>query len=186
MGSGKTTVGNLLSRELGVEFFDLDSVIERNSGMSIPELFKEYGEEKFRELERELLKSLLKRSGGFVISTGGGAPAYRDNMELINSFATSVFLLEDFERLWKRIKEDKGRPLVKLGKEEVRELYRKRLPYYRKASVTLECSGKGVKEVVEELLAELLLHFKPQVAPAQNCKETGHKQENKVEVEGHG
>ncbi len=155
MGSGKSTVGKLLSKKTSLPFVDLDSVIVEREGRTIPEIFREEGEEFFRELEREMLISELRREGSFVLSTGGGAPAYRNNMEVINSLATSVFLYADFETLYGRISGDGNRPLASLEKEKLRELYQKRLPFYRKAHFTVDTTGKTPEEVAEEVISLL-------------------------------
>ena len=154
MGCGKTSVGRELSNLLKLPFLDLDSLIVERTKMEIPQIFERFGEEGFRKVEREVLEEVLRKSGSFVLSVGGGAPAYKDNLNLINSFSTSVFLETPFEELWKRISKDENRPLVKLGKERVRELYEKRFPFYRRADFTGNCRGKGVKEVALEV-AEL-------------------------------
>jgi shikimate kinase len=151
MGCGKSSVGRELSELLRLPLLELDSLIVERTGMEIPLIFERLGEEGFREIEREVLKEVLKREGEFILSTGGGAPAYKDNMSLINSFSLSFFLETPFEELWSRISQDPNRPLVKPGKERVRELYRKRLPFYRRADFTVNCRGKGVKEVALEI-----------------------------------
>ena len=155
MGSGKSTVGRLISKRVSLPFVDLDSVIVERAGRTIPEIFREEGEEFFRELERETLISELRREGGFVLSTGGGAPAYRNNMEIINSFATSVFLYADFDTLYSRISGDGNRPLASLDRKKLRELYEKRLPFYRRAHFTVDTTGKMPEKVAEEVISLL-------------------------------
>lgn len=152
MGCGKSSVGTELSHTLKIPLIDLDSLIVKRAGMEIPKIFEKLGEKDFREIEREILKEVLKRDGEFVLSVGGGAPAYKDNINLINSFSTSLFLETPFPELWKRISQDKNRPLAGLGKERVKELYAKRLPYYRRADLTVNCRGKGIKEVASEIV----------------------------------
>ena len=155
MGCGKSTVGKLISKKTSLPFIDLDSVIVEREGRTIPEIFREDGEEFFRELERETLISELLREGSFVLSTGGGAPAYRNNMEVINRLSTSVFLYADFETLYGRISGDGNRPLASLDRKKLRELYEKRLPYYRKAHFTVDTTGKTPEEVAEEIISLL-------------------------------
>ncbi|WP_457679490.1 shikimate kinase [Thermovibrio sp.] len=158
MGSGKSTIGELLSRKTGFKFLDLDWEIVKREGKEIAQIFKERGEKAFRKVEREVLKELLERKENLIIATGGGTPAYENNIELINSKGTSIFLKTDFETLWKRISNDEKRPLVKLGKEKVKELYLKRLSFYERAELKVECEGKGPEEVAREITSKLSLN----------------------------
>jgi shikimate kinase len=151
MGSGKTTVGELLSKELNLPFVDLDDEIVRETGLSIPEIFEIKGEKEFRKIENYLLQKILVRDGSFVLSTGGGTPAYLNNMNLINSFSFSVYLRAPFEVLWKRISKDRNRPLAGLGKERVKELFLRRIPYYERAHLKVDTFGKEPPEIVEEI-----------------------------------
>ncbi len=78
--SGKSTVGNLLSKRLGRPFYDTDKLIVERSGMEIAEIFDKYGEGRFREMEREVVNEIAKESGA-VIATGGGVPLFTENVE---------------------------------------------------------------------------------------------------------
>ncbi len=156
MGSGKSTVGKILSKKLSIPFRDLDFIIVKNTGMSIPEIFQNKGETAFRELERSFLLSELSRKANFILSTGGGTPAYKDNMEKINQSGISIFLYADFETLYRRISGDKNRPLASLSKKELKKLYEKRLPFYKKALFTVNTAGKTPEEVTNEILS--LIH----------------------------
>ncbi len=159
MGSGKSTIGKLLSERLEVPFLDLDEEIVRKTGLSIPEIFSSSGEEKFREIERETLMGLLSKPESLVISTGGGAPAYKDNMELINKNSISIYLKADFEKLWKRISKDSNRPLVTAGKEKVRELFERRIPFYEKADIVVRTDIFTPDETVERILKFMQFSF---------------------------
>ncbi len=152
MGSGKTTVARLLSKRLRVKWVDIDKLIEEELNATIPEIFKMYGEEFFREKEREKLEKLLKSKEDLVISTGGGLPAFKDSMELINKFSVSIYLESPFEVLWKRISKDSNRPLVRLGKEKVKEIFERRVPFYRKAKFTVRTDSSSPEESVQEIL----------------------------------
>ncbi len=155
MGSGKSTVGKLLSRKLGVPFVDTDEEIVRKTGMTIPEIFSGPGEGFFRNIESAVLEEILSKEGEAVISTGGGLPAYGKNMEVINRFARSVFLKADFEILWKRIAGDTNRPLVKGGKESLLKLYRERLPFYERAELVVDTGKLKPEETVERIITFL-------------------------------
>ncbi len=155
MGSGKSTIGKLLSERLKVPFLDLDEEIVRKTGLSIPEIFSSLGEENFREIERETLIGLLSKPGSLVVSTGGGAPAYKDNMELINKNSISIYLKADFEKLWKRISQDGNRPLVATGKEKVRKLFERRIPFYERANIVVRTDNQTPEETTDEILKKL-------------------------------
>lgn len=155
MGSGKSTVGKLLSKRLNLSFFDLDDEIVKIVKMPIPELFSKFGEQKFRKIERKTLIKLLLKTENFILSTGGGTPAYEDNMEKINKFALSVYLKADFNNLWERISEDTNRPLVASGRENVRKLFQNRNLFYDKANISVRTDVQTVEETVEEIVRKL-------------------------------
>lgn len=102
MGSGKTTLGKRLALHYNYPFVDLDKEIETEIGMPISQYFKEFGEEKFREIESTILKNSVKRDDA-VIATGGGAPCYFDNMDWMSSNGTTVYLSLSPKALVKRL-----------------------------------------------------------------------------------
>ncbi|RZJ29157.1 MAG: shikimate kinase [Flavobacterium sp.] len=158
MGSGKTTVGRLLGLETDVKTLDLDEIIEKNVGISIPETFASKGEIYFRKLEHEALKSLLDSYENFILSLGGGTPCYAGNDQLLkNSDATWIYLKANPETLYQRLTADPGkRPLLE-GKtpEEMKEYIAKNLfdrsYYYNQADVKIATDGKSPEEVVREI-----------------------------------
>ena len=102
MGAGKTTLGKAFARQMNIPFIDLDWYIEERFHKTVGELFSERGEASFRELE----KNMLHEVGEFedvVISTGGGAPCFFDNMEFMNASGTTVYLKVSVEELAKRL-----------------------------------------------------------------------------------
>lgn len=112
MGSGKTTVGKLLAKSLSLEFIDLDAYIENKHRKSIPALFSDKGEEEFRKIEREALQEVATFED-VVISTGGGAPCFFDNMEVMNRAGTTIYIQADAEELAARLQISKNvRPLI--------------------------------------------------------------------------
>ncbi len=155
MGSGKTTVGRKLSLELGVPFLDTDEEVIKRTGKGISEIFTLFGETYFRKIEQSVIIDLLHTYEDAVISTGGGLPSYGKNMDLINRMAFSVFLRADFDVLWSRISKDEERPLVKMGREKVKELYERRLPFYEKAHFIVDTGKQNPEEVVSEILNHL-------------------------------
>ncbi|SNR81921.1 shikimate kinase [Desulfurobacterium atlanticum] len=153
MGCGKTTIGKLLAERLNYKFIDTDSEIEKKTGLTIPEIFKKHGEKFFREKEREVLIDILKEDN-IVIATGGGLPAYKDNMEVLNENALTIYLDTDFETLWNRISKDKNRPLVKKGKESIQELYNLRKPFYKLSKIIVAQKENESPEKLAETILE--------------------------------
>lgn len=113
MGSGKTAMGKLLAQELKLAFIDLDSYIEAKYRKTIAQLFAEYGEEDFREREKRCLKEVADFED-VVVATGGGAPCFFDNMELMNKKGTTIYLQLTPGQLLKRLSTSKSgvRPLI--------------------------------------------------------------------------
>lgn len=162
-GSGKSTFGVQLARQLNFVFFDLDKIIEDESGKSISDIFEHDGEGKFRELETVYLEKYLKGIEGFVLATGGGTPCFNDNMELINKTAISVFLDVSLEEIYKRIpKNQPGKRPMFSGLDEgeiilkLKNLYTDRERYYRQSKIII--SGEDIS--TEHLMSELMTYFK--------------------------
>ncbi len=150
MGSGKTTVGRLLARRTGRDFVDLDHEISNGAGRSIPEIFADGGEERFRDLEHAALLSALDRPAPAVISCGGGAVTRPDNRAALGETPT-VFLFEDVDVLFARTRRD-DRPLRGGSREDFARRYAERLPLYREvADVEVRADGRGAAAVAEEV-----------------------------------
>ena len=142
MGSGKTTVGKALSKELGLPFYDLDWYIESRMHKTVKELFDNVGEEGFREIERNMLHEVAEFED-VIISCGGGTPCFFDNIDYINKQGDTIYLKASPEVLYEHLKMGKTvRPLL-LNKtpDEVREFIHNQLelrkPFYEKAKYTL-------------------------------------------------
>ncbi len=156
MGCGKSTLGRSLASELNLTFIDLDSFLEEKYFKTIPQIFAEEGEESFRRKERNVLEEVC----GFddvILATGGGAPCFFENMELMNKSGFCVFLDVDIPSLVSRLIHAKiERPLIK-GKspEELHKfiegLLVKRRPFYEKAKYILKGSEIAPAQVVELL-----------------------------------
>lgn len=147
MGSGKSMLSKGIKQYLDVISIEMDDEIEQSAGKTINDIFATVGEEGFRKLEQKVLHQLIDRfqdhDKRVLISTGGGAPCYFDNMEVMNQSGTTIFINPSIDRLANRLEEKNSeRPLIK-GKnlEEIREFIalnlEKRLPYYRKAHLLL-------------------------------------------------
>ncbi|MFM8739263.1 MAG: shikimate kinase, partial [Cytophagales bacterium] len=90
-GSGKTTLGKQLAERLNIRFVDLDTEIEKSEGESIALIFKRFGEDHFRKAESTQLQKWANLNEDFVMATGGGAPCFFDNMEVMNQSGTTIF-----------------------------------------------------------------------------------------------
>jgi shikimate kinase len=113
MAAGKTTLGTLLSRRTGLPFVDTDTLIEQATGSSIADLFRSRGETHFRELEQQALRASAFLDTA-IIATGGGLPAYDQNMVWMNAHGTTVYLQTDPQQLLDRLLQDhRDRPLLK-------------------------------------------------------------------------
>ncbi|NPD46471.1 MULTISPECIES: shikimate kinase [unclassified Lentimicrobium] len=159
MGSGKTSLGKKLARQLDYDFIDIDETIESEEGKTISELFDIWGEEEFRIQEHSHLKKIGKLENG-VISTGGGLACYHDNMSLMNQLGETLFLYADSAFLASRLKQGKaGRPLIaELVDEElpgfVDALLKKRNPFYEQAKHIIPSKDLKVSDVLELFLSK--------------------------------
>lgn len=112
MCSGKTTLGRALGIRLGVEFYDLDSEIEREAGMSVKEIFEEYGESGFRDIESKVLTRIAARDN-CIVACGGGTPCRPGAMELMNESGLTVRLVPESSRHVRRLMSGRHkRPLI--------------------------------------------------------------------------
>jgi shikimate kinase len=156
MGCGKTTAGRKLAVRLGWEFVDLDREIERIAGMKIPEIFEANGEEYFRKTEQEALQALAS-STHTVISTGGGAPCYGDNMDHMLSSGLTVYLKLTPAGLRNRLLKSKTeRPLLKgLNSEEmllfIEQKLSEREKFYERAEIIIEGSDLDMDLLVSRI-----------------------------------
>ena len=143
MGAGKTTVGRTLAQELNMTFYDLDWYIESRMRKTVKEIFDERGEEGFRLIEHNLLHEVAEFED-VIISCGGGAPCFYDNIDYMNQQGDTVYLKATPEVLYGHLKMGKSvRPLLQnKTSEEVEEFIKEQLqvrePFYSKAKYTLD------------------------------------------------
>jgi shikimate kinase len=155
MGSGKSTVGSRLAKQLGWRFVDLDEKIEAVAGISIPEFFERHGEPAFRQLEAEQLRGALGRAverlEPTILALGGGTYAQAGAPEFLRNAGIPVIWLDTpIEVLLSRCMTMTGRPLFR-DETSFRALYAQRLPSYQLADYRVESSGDAAA-VVGEIL----------------------------------
>lgn len=155
MGAGKTTLGKVLARETGLQFFDLDSYIEDRFHKKVPQIFTEEGEERFRDIERRMLHEVAEFED-VVISCGGGTPCFYDNMDYMNSLCETVYLKASAEVLAAHLKMGKVvRPLIQGKTDEeltayIQGMLDQREPYYMKAKHIFNVDLLNSREKVAE------------------------------------
>jgi len=147
MGAGKTSVGKRLKEITGMEIVDTDDIIEEEAGMIISEIFKEFGEPHFRELEK---KAVAKASAleNHIIVTGGGAVLKEENIKNLRKNGKIIYLYAPPEVLYERIKDETHRPLLQIDDplKKVRELLEYRTPFYADNDFMIDTSNMGVDE----------------------------------------
>ena len=145
MGAGKTTIGKVLSKLIGLTFIDLDYYIEGRFRKTVAQLFAERGEEGFRSIERNMLHEVAEFED-VLVSTGGGTPCFFDNMEFMNQQGTTIYLQVSVDELASRLEVCKHtRPVLKNRtgdelKAFVAESLSGRLPFYQKASIVFDAN----------------------------------------------
>jgi shikimate kinase len=152
MGTGKTTVGKLLAKNLRRPFVEMDEEIEKREGKKIVEIFSLYGESYFRKLEKEVLIQIAKENN-LVVSCGGGLVCDEENLQILKSTGI-VFLLEASpEVIYARTKHYAHRPLLNVEnpRQRIEQLLKVRLPFYRQAHYSLDTSTFSPEQVVAKI-----------------------------------
>ncbi len=154
MGSGKTTLGKILSKKLDKHFYDSDQVIEEKLGVNVPMIFEYEGEAGFREREKDILKELVSKQN-IVLATGGGIILSESNRDLLAKNGIVIYLKSNQKDLVLRMKNDKTRPLLKNGNVEliIKKLCQEREPLYEEiADFMVVTKNKRIYEVVNEIV----------------------------------
>ena len=161
MGAGKTTIGKVLARETGMEFYDLDDYIVGRFHQKIPDIFAERGEDGFREMERRMLHEVAEFEN-VVISCGGGTPCFFDNMDYMNLQGETIFLDAPPEVLKEHLLMGKTvRPLIQGKSPEeltafIEESLQKRRPFYQKAKHSLKIEVIHTKEQIKNYVNQII------------------------------
>jgi shikimate kinase len=169
MGAGKTTVGQILARQLDYRFFDTDDVIEQAAGQPISTIFAEQGEAGFRQLESRVLAELSTYTR-LAIATGGGIVLQRENWGFLHH-GVVVWLDVPLEELEQRLQTDTQRPLLQEGNLTVRlqTLMEQRRHLYQQADVRVEWrAGNTPEQVADQVLTQIQAILKPAMTPTND------------------
>lgn len=159
MGAGKTTIGKLLAKHLGKDFYDTDHEIEKRTGVKIPVIFELEGEAGFRKRETAVIQDLTKLNN-IVMATGGGAVIAEENRQLLQANGTVIYLRANVNELWHRTRNDKHRPLLQNVdiRAKLEQLYAERNPLYTQtATFIIDTGNQPVASLlnrIEKSLAE--------------------------------
>lgn len=166
MGVGKSTVSAEFAAQTGAEQLEMDQLITEQQGMKISDIFAQYGEEYFRDLETELLRSFLTKQESehavqkenFIISCGGGSVLRDENARLMKQNGCIVLLTAAPETIYERVKDSTERPILNgnMNVAFIRELMEKRRSRYEAvADITVATDGKSAAEICEEILQQM-------------------------------
>lgn len=157
MGSGKSSIGKQLAKELNIKHIDLDNLIEESENIKITDIFNNSGETYFRKLEEKYLKETIKEDN-ILVSTGGGTPTNHGLMDIMNNIGETIYLECCTETLFKRLNKDKEkRPMISiLSDESLMRYIKKKLEernfFYKKATYTIyNDSGNCINEIIKIL-----------------------------------
>jgi shikimate kinase len=166
MGTGKSTVGNVLASMLHLRLVDTDMLIEQRAGKRISEIFATDGEARFRAYESEIVNE-LEEARGCVISTGGGLVVNPANLESLKKHALVVCLWASPEAIFARVGHQTHRPLLRSPEPlaKIKELLAQREPFYRKADVLLNCEQRSPREVAQHVAHQFRLANQKAPAP---------------------
>ena len=157
MGSGKTSVGKVLSKLLNVPFIDTDNEISKDANRTISEIFERDGERVFRQAEARTIKRLLQ-GPPCVVSSGGGAFMSKENRDIISKFGVSILLKVDPEILWERVRRKSNRPLLKTTnpKKELFKILNERKVFYNLADFNVESGKKNTTQQTSQKVIDTL------------------------------
>ena len=154
MGCGKSTIARVLSEKLGIEQVEMDELIVKEQGMPITKIFEKYGEEKFRDIETDLLKRLQQKDG-VIVSCGGGAVLREENRRIMKDSGVIIWLTAKPKTILERVKHGTNRPVLNghMNVEYITELMeRRRTCYEGAADFKVSTDAKEIDVICEEIL----------------------------------
>lgn len=149
-GAGKSTVGVVLAKNMGMSFKDSDLVIQEQEGKKLHELIEEFGSNGFLKIEERVNSSI--EIDNTVLATGGSAVYSEKAMQYLNRIGTVCYLKLSYEAIAERLGDLAKRGVVLKEGQTLKDLYDERIPLYEKyARITIDCDGKTIRQVVEEI-----------------------------------
>ncbi|MCD4691477.1 MAG: shikimate kinase [Calditrichales bacterium] len=168
MGAGKSKIGSLLAGEISHPFVDSDKMIERETGKTVRQIFEEDGEESFRKMESEVIRSLADCESPSVIALGGGALTNKKNFDLVTKNGILIYIKSLPEAIYERIKDSKKRPLLNVPEGEkfkenmlfkINGLLNKRTAVYEQADVIIERDSLSLEEILKTLIKNIAMQI---------------------------
>ena len=156
MGAGKSFIGKKLAKLLShFNYIDIDAEIEKQEGITISEIFNIFSENHFRELESNVIKRYSGKKN-LIISLGGGSFERKENRENLKQHGVCFYLKTTPDELYKRIKNEKNRPLLKTkdAQKTIKNLLEKRENNYKKADFTIDTTGKKAYTILNDIIKE--------------------------------
>ncbi len=154
MGSGKTSIGKVLAEKINIPFYDSDELIVDKMDLDIPDIFRNHGEDFFRNQEEEVCNDILKKET-FVLALGGGAILNKKIRDSINNNTLSIYLKTDQSILFERLKNDKSRPLLQGSdlKKKINDIISERERFYLKSNIVVDNNTNDIELLTEKLIS---------------------------------
>lgn len=152
MGTGKSTVGKALAKVLNKEFKDLDELIEERENRKIVEIFEQFGEQYFREVETAVVREISEKEN-LVIATGGGVVVNEENFSLLKKSGTLITLVASPEAIYERIKDSIERPLLNVENplDTIKRMLFERAYYYIKSDFIVDTTEREIDDIISEI-----------------------------------
>ncbi|MBV45351.1 MAG: shikimate kinase [Rhodobiaceae bacterium] len=153
MGSGKTTIGKLLSKDFSLPFYDSDEEIVKKLGMSIVDIFQSKGEEVFREEEAKTIKKILIKDQ-YICALGGGSLLNQEIRDIVKKNVISIWLQASVDDLYERLKDDKSRPKLDVmdTRNEIFNLNQQREKFYKMSDIVVNTGNKSEDMIISEIV----------------------------------